>query len=116
MAAQRTNSCSLTGEGAASSPRGIDLFALAGAGNVAAVDPRADRGQVSFPVDSLDVGVLRLIPARRWICEGVVKPASAEAAYDTMLFLVVVVAKASIRSPKDDPFLDRAGGKTKSRA
>ena len=53
---------------------GIDFFTVARAGDVAAVDPRADRSGSPVPVDALDVGSLRLIPARLRVCEGVVNP------------------------------------------
>ena len=65
---------------------GVDLFALAGAGKAAAVDASAERGRVPVPVDALDVGSLRLIPARRWIWERVVEPTLAEVAHDTLPF------------------------------
>ena len=72
---------------------GIDLFTPARARDVASVDPRANRGGSPVPVDAFDVGTLRLVPTRRWICNGVVDPALLDDAHDTMSFLVVVVAE-----------------------
>ena len=57
------------------------------------MDPGADRSRVSLPVDALDVSSLRLILVRRLIWERVENPAFSEAAHNTMLFLVVVVAE-----------------------
>ena len=67
---------------------GIDFFTVARAGDVAAVDPRADRSGVPVPVYALDVGSLRLIPARLRICKRVVVPALAEVSHYTSLILL----------------------------
>ena len=66
---------------------------------------------VPLPVDALDVGGLGLIPARRRVEEGVVDPALAEPARDTVLFLVVVVAIGIDQQSQRGPFPVSSGGK-----
>ncbi len=77
----------------------VDFFTVARTGDVAAVDPRADRSGDPLPIDALEVGNLRFIPARLRVCKGVVNPTLTDAAYDTMLFLVVVVAEGIDQQP-----------------
>ena len=73
-------------------------------GNIAEVDPGADRGRRPVPVDALDIGKLRLVPARSEIGEGIVEPARAEFAHDPVLFLVVVVAVGVDQQSQRGPF------------
>ena len=73
--------------------QGVDLLAPAGAGDIAAIDSRADGGGSSVPIEFLDVGSLRLISAAGRIGKGIVDPAFPEAAQDTVPFSVIVVAK-----------------------
>ena len=71
---------------------GVDLFTVAGVRDITAVDSHPDRSRGPVPVDALDVGSLRLIPARLRIRNGVVDPALIYAVHDAMQFFEVVVA------------------------
>ena len=83
---------------------GVDLFPLARAGKIAAVDPSADCGEAPVPVDTLEIGRLRFIPARRRVIEGVVDPTLANSACDAMLFPVPVVAEGVNKQAPREPF------------
>ena len=53
---------------------GIDLLAPAGAGQVAPVDSRPDRGRDPLPVDGLEIGCLGLNAPCHRVGEGVIDP------------------------------------------
>ena len=65
------------------------------------------------PVDFLDVGSLRLIPAGSRVSEGVVEPAFIDDAHDTIQFLVVVAVGVDQRTP-GLPFQRRIGREDES--
>ena len=95
---------------------GVDLFPLARAGEVAAVDPGADRSRVSLPVYVLDVRCLRLILARRWICERVVEPTSPKLFTMRCPSLKKSLPKASTSGANGASSLEGSGGKTTNRS
>ena len=83
---------------------GVDFFTVACARDVAEIDPCADRSRGPVPVDALDIGHFRLIPARLGVGEGVVDPALLRNAHDTIQFPEVVVAEGVDQPTPRYPF------------